>query len=70
MGGGADTLLESKSRSTPGVIPWHGEKTRFINGLEERGGVMGQAGIEARRAGDENSRQASAGGHDGRRGAA
>jgi hypothetical protein len=69
MDGGADTLSESKSHSTPGVRPWHGEKALsypwFTRTRRER---RDAAGIDAWGAGDENSRQASGSRQGGRSG--
>jgi hypothetical protein len=60
MGGGADTLSESKSHSTPGVRPGHGEKALSYPWFTRtRRGWWDATGIDAWGAGDENSRQAS-----------
>src|SRR5215831_9777022 len=68
MGGGAHTLLESKSCSTPGVRPGRGESLCLLSRLEKKGGGwdMGEPGRKGE--GDGNIRQASAGGHTYRRG--
>jgi hypothetical protein len=48
-GGGADTLPKSKSHSTPGVKPRHGENPFISMDSRNKAGVVGHGGTVARR---------------------